>query len=281
MHGHDSRGGAQREAGLTGARNCKPVLRCARDAPPFQEPQTRQGFFEGQATETALFHGEGVVFFGIELVFIVVFIVIFIVIFIVCITFIIFSIALLFAVRRGRHFGFLEILILTALVGIAPVNLVVFIRVLHHEPRGGRGRDDLSQRNLRVSAVRVVWGNETVPPQQLVVPQRAVRVEHLFPVLHVPYHYHFQHLGMLVVLQTHARPVRLDVVEHVPERNHGLSALVGLLVVVGVVGMLVAVVLVVHGNAPLERFLILIVILLAKRERKPSDKRGGVQVRFF
>ena len=74
--------------------------------------------------------------------------------------------------------------------------------------------------------MRVPRQNEAVSSQQLGVSQRPVRVEHFLALLHSTHGNHLQASILLIVMQPHRSLARWRVIEHVPERNHGLNLVV-------------------------------------------------------
>ena len=130
------------------------------------------------------------------------------------------------------------------------------------EPRKLRRREALLGANLHAAPVRVATHDKAVPSEQLLILGGAVRVEHLLALGDGTDRDHPQRFPVLVVVQSDRRRLGIRVVEHVPERHHGLRG-----VAAGA-----------HLGIRIVVFLIVVVVVLPEREREPGDERGGVKV---
>ena len=128
------------------------------------------------------------------------------------------------------------------------------------EPRKLRRREALLGANLHAAPVRVATHDKAVPSEQLRVPGGAVRVEHLLALGDGTDRDHPQRLPVLVVVQSDRRRLRVRVVEHVPERDHGLRGVAA------------------GAHLGIRIVVIDVVVVLPEREREPGDERGGVKV---
>ena len=128
------------------------------------------------------------------------------------------------------------------------------------EPRKLRRREALLGANLHAAPVRVATHDKAVPSEQLRVPGGAVRVEHLLALGDGTDRDHPQRLTVLVVVQSDRRRLRVRVVEHVPERHHGLRGVAA------------------GAHLGIRIVVIDVVVVLPEREREPGDERGGVKV---